>query len=224
MERVEPTRPFPLAIFILASVVWHALQVVLFNTVFEIRDPIIVKGSIEPVSVQIVAKRPDLSMFEWEETGSSPSNEEIQEAVVLPERNVPSPSLTGKDMHERIRRSGPQRKEERAPARSPDAGVHAVRGERQPFMLKGDVAERRVIFTPKLPGYPEWALRAAVELKLLVAFKVDERGVPYQVVVSEGSGDSQTDLTVIVFVEGMRFEPSLSRNTGSMEWEFRLNP
>lgn len=92
----------------------------------------------------------------------------------------------------------------------------------QPFLLKGELKSRKVISAPSLPKYPEWALSAAVELNLKVSLSVDANGLPYRVFIDESSGDSQTDLAVLRYVEKMRFEASLSASEGSMEWAFLL--
>ncbi len=91
-----------------------------------------------------------------------------------------------------------------------------------PFVFQGEVKKRRVIQAPPLPSYPRWALLAAVELSLKISLEVDPNGRVEGGYIVEGSGDSATDLMVLEYVEKIRFEPSLSRSKGHLEWEFKL--
>lgn len=91
-----------------------------------------------------------------------------------------------------------------------------------PFVFQGEVKKRRVVQAPPLPSYPRWALLAAVELSLKISLEVDPNGRVEGGYIVEGSGDSATDLMVLEYVEKIRFDPSLSRSKGHLEWEFRL--
>jgi TonB family protein len=109
-----------------------------------------------------------------------------------------------------------------SPLSEPEETSVRVNDQQLPFSFGGEVKKRKVIKAPPLPEYPPWALSAAVELTLTVALEVNPHGVPERVFIKEGCGDSATDLVVIQYVEQLRFQPSLSRSQGELDWSFRL--
>jgi len=169
--------------------------------------------------------------MEWqEEYGSSPATPSSTSTLSPPEPVVQpeQPALAPKPLA-RNRRNTPSRERKAGPnslipplTREPSQG-EIVNQVIAPFSLKGELSKRSIILSPDLPEYPKWAELAAVELRLTVTLSIDEKGIPYEVFISKSSGDSQTDLKVLRYTENLRFEPSLSKSHGKIQWSFELS-
>lgn len=182
------------------------------------------------IGVQIVGQRPDLQMMEWQEDyGSSAvreltkktSTEAVQRPEIPLEELQPHP-LKRNRVNKRERRAGPSN--DIPPLNPEPTQGEIVNQVKAPYSLKGELSKRSILHSPPLPAYPEWAQLAAVELKLTVSLSIDEKGAPYEVFISKSSSDSQTDLKVLRYTEKLRFEPSLSKSKGEIDWFFKLTP
>lgn len=230
-----------LRVFILWSLLWHGLQAFLFLVVFRVDNPrLIQEGAGSHLVAQVLL--PEASMPSIIQSESlSDSDLMSRESALEPDEAVPwEESFRWSSLPSLVERQKPKSDEaalKRPKLSSPEIQNHTrplvsdsevstrvdVRKKvESPFLMSGDVRLRRIVQSSTLPEYPEWALVAAVELSCRVALSVDESGRPYQVYIEESSGDSQTDLAVMEYVEALRFEPSLSESRGSIEWVFAL--
>jgi TonB family protein len=209
---------------------WHGFQFLLFTFVFKVENPRVYKedgGRRLIAQVMVPASSPVESNWGMSRSLEPLPNPEL--ATQGDEIGVKPPSVLQPRLVESSRLR-PTLEEKRLPARSSSLApvikpskVSLQNEESVPYGLSDELKARRVTHHPVLPSYPEWALVAAVELDLVVGLSVDESGVPHQVFIQEGCGDSQTDLSVLQYVEKMRFEPSLGVSRGTIEWAFRLD-
>ncbi len=91
-----------------------------------------------------------------------------------------------------------------------------------PNFISGQLKKRSLVYQPPLPPYPVWAARAGLEPKALIALNVDTNGVVIQCNLLRGTGDLDTDLTILTFTKQMRFTPAPENTEGRVEWEFIL--
>jgi hypothetical protein len=232
-EKSEPSSQKSRSLFLgffFVSLLWHGFQFLLFTFIFKVENPrLYEKDSGRRLVAQVMV--PTSSSVDsnyglrqsLEPAPKKVANENQRfVAVESPSAFLPKP-LDGS-------RLKPTSKEKLRPisnwpmtqALAP-AKVSLTTQIAVPYGMSGELKVRRVLNRPPLPSYPEWALVAAVELDLIVGLSVDESGMPHQVFIQEGCGDSQTDLLVLQYVENMRFEPSLGVSRGTIEWAFRLD-
>jgi TonB family protein len=220
----------PFGLFVLISVVWHCLQLALFTWVFNVQAPQTSPGAPRRLEVQVLSQGPALQgtvLIERQKSQQTPFYVDHKKVTRPPELKIPPASPTPLSMERLTPLEKPRETDPLSPTWAPQDISQKPELSRSgvlPFKLKGELQLRQVVSTPRLPQYPEWALLAAVELSLKVSLEVDPNGYPHRVYIMQSSGDSQTDISVLEYVEKMRFEASLTKSFGVMEWAFRLQP
>lgn len=216
--------------FVLVSILWHGLQLLLFTFVFKVENPKVVDtdhGRRLVAQVMVPMKNAVDSNLGVSRSLDVPPTAEAPEFessfVTMESLSTLVPKVMDASRLKPVSREAPFTKQIQAsvPATTP-AKVSLASDKKVPYGLSGELKARRVVSRSPLPRYPEWALVAAVELDLEVGLSVDESGIPHQVFIKDGCGDSQTDLLVLQYVEQMRFEPSLGVSRGTILWAFRL--
>lgn len=224
-----------LSLCVLLSLLWHGLQWLLFNTVFEVQNPSLdgegnraLSVALEPLVGSFVPgpygleKISDIEKTEELDGIEDPSRPFVSDSPV-PVRNFAQRRLPRESQRHGFS-SGVAHFDSTPSDLAEPSVIDLTSSTRaiHPYVFQGEVKKRRVVQAPPLPDYPDWALLAAVELSLKVSLEVDPNGRVEGGYIVEGSGDSATDLMVLEYVEKIRFEPSLSRSRGFLEWEFRL--
>lgn len=217
--------------FIFVSILWHGFQLLLFTFVFKVENPRVYTedhGHRLVAQVMVPMEAPVDSNWGMSKSLDTPPTTKLSERepsfVTVESSSILVPKAVNASRLKPTLQEAPVAVQRPwvAPAVTP-AKVSLLNAEKVPYGLSGELKARKVLNRPPLPRYPEWALVAAVELDLKVGLSVDESGVPHQVFIKEGCGDSQTDLSVLEYVEQMRFEPSLGVSRGTIEWAFRLD-
>ena len=209
-----------------------------FTWIFRVEAPANPQGKVRRLAVQIVGASPSMEGEALVARSLAPATQnpsfQMQERpsprkISTPLRVESSPDILPISRTKPLEKIQPSNLAEMisntlAPPSAPPklAQVEINTHGSLPFNFRGELKSRKVISAPPLPKYPDWALSAAVELFVKVSLMVDPNGQPNRVFIDQSSGDSQTDLAVLHYVEKMRFEASLSPSSGVMEWAFLL--
>jgi len=204
------------------SVIWHGLQLFLFTVFFKVELPAETTGNeLGVLEISLERDEPthkenskqiEINIGENEEAKVSFTKREEKHVKVpmISQANVPKieKKLKSKKIKENV-----------APVIKKKTEIaHTV----HPFKVAGGLEQRKIIFSPELPAYPDWALQAEVSLKTKIGLLVGKEGDVKRAWVIEPSGDSRTDNKILNFTENLKFARKPFLNKGTIDWEFKI--
>lgn len=227
--RKTPTKTggLSLKVFLVWSLLWHAAQLVLFTTVFEIAPPGDGPGVIQNQVVQIEnIQHQNLPFIKPTMLDAATAVNQFQEPA-FKRLSYAEPILIAKSgspkVSKRVKPGYVARREERR-LNIPLLKLiePEVKSKVVPFSFSQVLKKRKLKYAPPLPPYPESLRRRSVSAKLTLNLMVSESGRVYSVSIKSSSGDFRADLIAKNYAKELRFEASSQTHQGDMHWEFKL--